>query len=138
MMTFVLSCMYSSYAQKDVDPKDMIGFGCYSGGMITKSVYDFTSLLEKSKYQNFLKFLDSKSKSEKFLAAVVCKKLNKDRKLKLSAIEIKKIDTILNSDELVSICSGCTYFSKISFKELSKKNKENFMLDKIEDWLAKY
>jgi hypothetical protein len=55
-------------AQKGVNKRDMVGFGCYKGGKQTESVSKAMSFLKNSEYQGLANMLDSKKRSERFLA----------------------------------------------------------------------
>lgn len=115
------------FCQK-VDSKAMIGFGCYSNGRQSETVEKFDELLEEKKYNDFIYFLSSENNAEKALATFICEKLNKLKKIELTLENLEQIEKIKNSDELVSVCSGCTYFEKIPIKNLFSK-EEKFLLE---------
>ena len=114
-----------SFGQEDVDEKSMIGFGCSVGGEQSETVRKFSILLAKKKYHKVAKFLNSKNVAEKALAAYVCEKLNDLKKITLTAEDLNRIQRIKNSEDLVSVCSGCTQFEKIATKNLFSQKEES-------------
>ena len=131
---FLVSISLTSFGQKDVDTKAMIGYGCYSGGSQSESVIKFSKLFYKSKFKKFVKLLDSRNNAEKVLSAFICEKLAEKGKIKLDSESLEKIKSIKNSEQLVSVCSGCTYFDKITMKQFFLKDESNFMLDSADFW----
>jgi len=132
------------FGQEDVDEKSMIGFGCSVGGEQSKTVKKFSILLAKKKYQKVVKFINSKNVAEKALAAFVCEKLNDLKKITLTTEDLKRIQNIKDSEDLVSVCSGCTQFEKIATKNLFVQKEgstpyEGFLLEEhAKYWFEHY
>lgn len=134
LFTF-LFFLNSANGQRDIDFKKLVGFACFSGGSKSESVIKFTKLIQKSKYKTILKLLDSENVAEKYLATIVSERLAKNGKVSLSETEKSKITKIKNSEEVIQVCSGCTYFKKIPLKQLFVENQDNYMKEYAEDWL---
>lgn len=125
-------------AQKNIDPKAMVGFACYSGGTPSETVQKLTKLMYKEKYKKLIKLIDSENSAEKFLACVTLQKLEEKNKIKLNETERRKLEFIKKSNELVSVCSGCTYFQKIPIQKLFEESEENYIKIYVNDWLTKF
>lgn len=144
LITLLFFATSTFFAQNNVDTESMIGFGCSSSGEQSESVQKFSKLLAKHKYQRVTEFLNSKNTAEKALAAFVCEKLNDLGKITLSIDNLKQIQNIKKSEELVSVCSGCTYFDKIPTKNLFFKDDgtlpyEGFLLEEYGNfWFENY
>jgi len=144
LITLLFFATSTFFAQKNVDTKSMIGIGCWSSGEQSETVQKFSKLLAKHKYQRIVEFLNSKNTAEKALATFVCGKLNGLGKITLSTDNLKQIQNIKKSEELVSVCSGCTYFDKIATKNLFLKDDgtlpyEGFLLEDYGNfWFENY
>lgn len=138
IITLIILSAIITNAQRDIDPKEMIGFGCYSNGMPSETVLKFSKLLAKSKYNSLTKFLDSKNNAEKALSVYVCTKLYRIGKLDLSSENLTKINSIKNSVEMVPVCSGCTYFQKVPIRELFKESDDGFFMNNGNYWFENY
>ena len=111
-------------AQDNVVKNEMVGFACYFEGSQSKTVQKVTNKLNNKNYKAISKILTSDNNAERFMAVITLEKLAELKKYDLNETEKKLISEIKQSDELVSICSGCTYFEKVSLKEiLTEKNK---------------
>ena len=122
LLTLTTSCVFG---QDNVDKKRMIGFGCYYAGQPTKTVEEVTKLILKKKYKEISDLLKTGHEGEKFLATVSLEKLAALGQYELSDNEKGLIKTIKTSADKVSVCSGCTYFDKVSLKEMF--SKDNFL-----------
>jgi hypothetical protein len=124
---YIILLLFSTsiFFGQEVDEKSMIGFACSVGGEQSETVKKFSILLAKKKYQRTVKFLNSKNVAEKALAAFVCEKLNGLKKITLTEEDLKRIKNIKESEDLVSVCSGCTQFEKIAIKNLFAQNEES-------------
>ena len=136
ILTFLLSSI--GFAQDNINPKELIGFGCYSGGTSSDIVNDVTFDLNDNKYKKVIKKLNSKNPAERYLAVIVAERLTELNKYELTEIDKGLIKKAYESNDLVSVCSGCTYFDQIELKKLLSKEKENFMWTYAEFWLEEY
>lgn len=118
-------------AQENVDKNEMVGFACSFSGQPSKTVKKYTQKLNRKNYKWISKRLESKNNAERYMSVIILEKLNDIGKYKLNAIELNLISEIKKSDELVSVCSGCTYFDKVSLKELLTDDKILF----AKNWL---
>ncbi|MFL1013702.1 hypothetical protein [Flavisericum labens] len=132
-LTFIISISINGIAQSNVDVNEMVGFGCYEDGSQSKPVQKVSRLIEKEKYNSIVKLLDSKNNAEKYLAVVVCEKLTELNKLTLTKELKEKIAEIYKSNGIVSVCSGCVYWDKLTLKKML--NKENDMRISANYWL---
>jgi len=123
----------SAIAQDNVDKNEMVGFACYFAGTPSKTVEKYIQKLNNENYKWISKKLNSENNAEKYMSVITLEKLNKLGKYKLNKTELTLIAEIKQSEELVSICSGCTYFEKVSLKELLTKKKKLF----AKNWLNK-
>jgi len=62
---FFLLISNTNYAQKGIDDKEMVGFGCSISGVSSKPVYKVSELIDSSKYDQVIKLLESKNSAEK-------------------------------------------------------------------------
>jgi hypothetical protein len=115
-LTFFLS--FTTRAQGNVDLKEIVGFGCYYDGKSTRTVIKVTKLLQIKRYEHISKLLTSKNKGEKYLAVISLQRLADIGHYQLSDIEKSLISQAKLSDDLVSVCSGCTYFEKVPMKNI--------------------
>lgn len=113
------------FGQDDLNRKKIIGFGCYFAGQPTRTVEEVTKLLLTKKYESVSTLLKSGHAGEKFLAIVALEKLAALGKYKLSDDDKELINRIKNSGDKVSVCSGCTYFDKVSLKRIF--SQDNFL-----------
>lgn len=131
LLTLTTSCVFG---QDNVDKKKMVGFGCYYAGQPTKTVEEVTELLLKKKYKTISDLLKSGHGGEKFLATISLEKLAAFGQYELSDNEKELIKKIKTSGDKVSVCSGCTYFEKVSLKEMFSEDNflgSNWWLEKI-------
>ena len=54
--------------------------------------------------------------------------------IELSKKELKQIKSNKSSNDIVSICSGCTDWNKLTIQELFQSDR-NFLKDQTERWL---
>ncbi len=115
----------------------MVGFGCYSDGSPTKVVENVTRKLRKKKYRSVANLLKSDNSAKKYLAVISLERLNNMDKFVLTENDKKLISGIKESQDLVSLCSGCVYFVKIPlakvFKEKNREFAEYWLNDIIDD-----
>ena len=109
----------------------MVGFGCYYAGQPTKPVIKVTKMLEDKQYKEVARLLNSGNQAEKYLAIISVEKLASLGQYELSEAEKTLIAKAKTSHERVSVCSGCTYFDKVSLKRMLAD--ENFIGSKF--WL---
>lgn len=136
VLIFILLTLTTSlvFGQDNVDKKKMVGFGCYFAGQPTKTVDEVTGLLLKKKYKAISNLLKSGHGGEKFLATVSLEKLAAVGQYELSDNEKELIKKIKISGDKVSVCSGCTYFDKVSLKDMFSEDNflgSNWWIEKI-------
>ena len=136
ILTFLFS--FNGFAQDNINPKELIGFGCYAGGTSSDIVNDVTFDIYDKKYKKVIKKLKSKNPAERFLAVIVAERLSELNKYELTQTDKELINKAYQSTDLVSVCSGCTYFDQIELNKLLIKEKENFMWTYAEYWLEEY
>ncbi|QXP62725.1 hypothetical protein [Polaribacter sp. HaHaR_3_91] len=130
-IVFLIGILSGMNAQDNVDQNEMVGFACYFAGQPSKTVEKVTKKLNTKKYNSIAKLLTSDNNAERYMAVISLEKLAELNKYKLNETEKNLISEIKKSDELVSICSGCTYFEKVSLKELLTEKKKLF----AKNWL---
>ncbi|WP_299218429.1 hypothetical protein [uncultured Aquimarina sp.] len=114
----LIGLMGNGIAQEKIDQKEMIGFACFFGGMPTDPVLKVTKKLYEKKYKTIAKMLQSKNNAERYMAAVTLEKLEESNKYTLSEKDKTEIEKIKQSSEVVSVCSGCSYFDVIELKKM--------------------
>ena len=77
---------------RKLDKSNLIGFACYSSGMTSKPIETFTKLLETENYDEIKRKLSAESAAERYLATIVCKKLEKENIISLSNENLKQIE----------------------------------------------
>jgi hypothetical protein len=131
----LLICIsHCSLAQDNLNTKQMVGFGCYFSGQQTKPVIKVAKLIEDKKYKDISSLLNSKNEGERYLAVITLQRLADTGKYQLSQTEKELIEKAKLSDDLVSVCSGCTYFDKVPMKTmLSEKDLigSSYWLDRV-------
>ena len=105
-------------AQENGDKNEMVGFACYFAGQPSKTVEKYTKKLNSKNYKWISKRLESENKAEKYMSVITLEKLTELGKYKLNETELNLIAEIKESAELVSVCSGCTYFQKVELKNM--------------------
>lgn len=131
VLTFLISL--STVAQDNVELKKMVGFGCYVEGRSTEPVVKVTKLLNTKDYEKISKLLTSRNSGKRFLAVISLQRLADNGHYNLSDIEKNLILKAKLSDDLVSVCSGCTYFDKVPMKTILVENNiigSNYWLDR--------
>ncbi len=120
ILTIVLLIGISSFvnAQDKLGTNEMVGFSCGFAGSPTKTVEIFTTKLHSENYEWIAKQLTSENKAEKYMSVITLEKLNELGKYKLKETELKLIAEIKKSIEVISVCSGCTYFREIEMKHM--------------------
>lgn len=114
------------------DNENTIGFACGFSGTSSDAVASVSYLAENKKYETLKSALYKETPAKRYLASVVCERLEKNKKLSLTPEERLQLTQNKNSQEEVHVCSGCTYFEKQSLKVL---NKEEFFTNRVEEWL---
>ena len=130
-IVFLIGILSVVNAQENVDKNEMVGFACYFAGQPSKTMEKYTQKLNSENYKLISKRLESENKTEKYMSVITLEKLTELGKYNLTETELNLISEIKQSDELVSICSGCTYFEKVSLKELLTEKKKLF----AKNWL---
>lgn len=133
ILTFLVS--FSGFAQDNINSKELIGFGCYEGGTSSDIVNDVTYAIYDKNYKKVIKKLKSKNPAERFMAVIVVERLSDLGKYELTETDKEFIKKAYESTDLVSVCSGCTYFDQIELKKLILKDEENFMWTYAKYWL---
>ncbi|MBS2211868.1 hypothetical protein KEM09_10655 [Carboxylicivirga mesophila] len=112
--------------QDNVDTEEMVGFACYFGGQPSKTVKKVTKKLKNRRYKAIKSMLTSDNNAERYMAVIALEKLHDLKAIKLYDIDYENIDVIKNSNELVSICSGCSSFYKTELHRLFEPDMKNF------------
>ena len=132
-LIFILANINFASSQENIEIIPTLGFACYEDGGQTKAVGKFSILIKKQNYKAIRKSLSSKKSEEKFLAVVTLEKLEYLKKVELSEVEKQRIIEIRNSNQLITVCSGCIYF-----EELSLKNAFIVMESSAKVWLSNF
>ena len=121
-LLFIIGLVFNANAQSKIDFNQMVGFGCGFAGEPSTIVQTVSNLIDTEDYLKIVQLLDSENNAEKFLAVVVCEKLSELNKIKITNDQKEKISSIHNSDALVSVCSGCTYWDQLTLKKMLVNN----------------
>ena len=105
-------------AQDHVDTNEMVGFACYAGGRPSETVEKFTRKLKNKNYKWISKQLTSTNNAERYMSVITLEKLSEMGKYNLNETELNLISDIKKSTDLVSVCSGCSYFQKLELKHM--------------------
>jgi mRNA-degrading endonuclease RelE of RelBE toxin-antitoxin system len=117
-IVFLIGILSVVNAQDNVDKNEMVGFACYFEGSESKTVEKFAKKLKDENYKWISKKLNSDNNAEKYMSVITLEKLSELGKHKLNQTELNLISEIKKSTELVSVCSGCTYFQKVELKNM--------------------
>ncbi len=117
-IVFLIGILSAVNAQDNVDKNEMVGFACYFEGSESKTVEKFAEKLKSENYKWISKKLNSKNNAEKYMSVITLEKLTELGKYKLTQTELNLIAELKKSTELVSVCSGCTYFQKVELKKM--------------------
>ena len=109
-------------AQDNVNRKEMVGFGCYFEGRTTKTVIKVMKLLKAKNYKRVSRLLTSGNSGEKYLAVISLQRLQEGGQYTLSKNDKDLLNKAMQSDVMVSVCEGCTYFDQVPLKNLLKNN----------------
>lgn len=126
-LLLLIGLSLDSNAQANFNFKEMVGFGCGFAGAQTDPVKDVSNLLRKERYRDIVKLLDSSNSAEKYLAVLACEKLIETGILASSAELQNKIYEAYNSSEMVSVCSGCTYWETLPMAVVLKNDNSTRM-----------
>ena len=121
------------FSQQDVGNEQMLSFGCGYTGRQSLAVWSTASLLDSLDYEGIINKLKSKNRAEQFLSVLVCERLDKKGIIQLNKEQKDQILKLRNSDDLIPVCSGCTYRDEVSFKNLL--NKKNRIRKDANSWL---
>jgi hypothetical protein len=119
-------------AQDNVDVNNMVGFGCYYEGRLSKPVVKVTKELKKRNYKAVARLLNSNNNAERFMAVITLERLAASGKYVLSEKEKELISGIKESDEDISVCSGCTYFDTVPLKKMFSQDFQLFAANWLE------
>ncbi len=117
-IVFLIGILSVVNAQDNVDKNEMVGFGCYFDGSQSKTVEKYSRKLDSENYNWISKKLTSNNNAKRYMSVITLEKLTELGKYKLNEAELKLIAEIKISTELVSVCSGCTYFAKVELKNM--------------------
>jgi hypothetical protein len=138
LLFFILANGEMGFCQTKKEEKTLIGFTCSFSGSASNSVKEFTRLLDKKDYKKICSQLRSKNPARKFLAVIICEKLKELGKIVLSEENLTSINLIHNNEDVISVCSGCTYYEKLTIKDLLNKTKGHEIYDYAEYWLTQH
>jgi hypothetical protein len=119
LMVIILGCStFFARAQDQNSTDKMVGFGCGFAGQPTIAVVRISKLIEEESYVKISSLLVSKNEAEKYLAVICLERLAQLGKYQISEIEKGLIAKARSSSKIVPVCSGCTYFDKVSLKKM--------------------
>lgn len=98
--------------------KESLGFGCSVRGEMTKPVARASKLLLDGRFEEVRKLLYSDLPADQFLGVILAENLNKKKHLEISDQEMQRIDQIKNSNQMVPVCAGCTYWNEVPLHDL--------------------
>ena len=98
--------------------KNFISFACNANGMPSENTFKYMDLIISERYDLIEKLLYSDNPSNQFLSVIILEFLEKKRKITINDIVKKQISGIKQSEEIISVCRGCTYHNQLSLKEL--------------------
>ena len=125
----------SSYSEsQEKYANNLIGFSCFEGGSQSKSVILFSTLLTNKDYISIRRSLTHKNPAKKYLATIICLKLQEKKLIKLSSEESIQVNKNRRSFDLVNLCSGCTNSEELTIFELFDQDL-NPIYDQITWWL---
>jgi len=133
-IVFLIGTLSVVNAQDNVEVNEMVGFACYYEGRPSKTVEKFTNKLKRKNYKWISKQLNSENNAEKYMSVITLEKLTEFGDYKLNETELNLITKIKKSAELVSVCSGCTFFQKVELKNMFTEE----MLTMAGNWLNYY
>lgn len=117
-IVFLIGFISIVNAQNNVDRNEMIGFSCGWAGTPSETVETFTTKLISKNYDWIAKQLTSKNTAYKYMSVITLEKLIELGTYTLNDTQLKLIVDIKKSSELVTVCSGCTYFQKVEMKHM--------------------
>ena len=117
-----------------IDYNNVIGFACYESGSMTKPVKFFYDLIHNKNYVKVKEKLYSSVPAEKYLATILCEKLENKKSLKITIQEENQIKNNKSSKELVLTCTGCTNSDEVVLSDLLKF-EQNYFTEQLEEWL---
>ena len=123
--------------QSKMSPEEILGFSCGFGGAETEVVKKTSSLLAKNDFNSIITLVDSNNNANLFLAIIIVEKLNNLKKIEISEELNQKILAAYNSNKMVAVCSGCTYWDFVSLKTLLDRNNTHHMKESTDIWLDK-
>jgi hypothetical protein len=135
VFTVVLLAAFLSTAAQSI-PKITLGFACYEDGSSTDQVNRVSLLVVKRDYIKIISLLNSTENADRFLSVIVLEKLKELKKIKISKADMNRMLNVRNSDSLVCVCSGCTYFEVLSLRELFLNKGE--LYDEATFWINDY
>lgn len=133
IFTILLSNL--SFAQNKINREEIIGFACYEGGSSSAIVNDITFDIDSGNFKKVIRKLNSKISAERFMAVIVSERLSELNKYELSDREKDLIKEAYESEDFVSVCSGCSYFDSNPLKSLLLKEKGNIIRTEAQYWL---
>jgi hypothetical protein len=134
LLTGLLLTTQELSAQDNIDPKTMVGFGCYYEGRQSRPVEKVTRLLQRGNSNAIKKLLGSSNSAEQFLAVIVLERLSELGRYSLNHADLVLIGEIKKSNRPVSIYSGCTYFDTIPLQRIFESDE---LILFSRDWLNK-
>jgi hypothetical protein len=121
LLTILVSILISFCdlsAQEIKNREDEVGFACYIQGSTTKVVDKMSLLLQLMRYDAIAEHLYSKNYSEQYLTVIIIERLIKNGKFSINEKDQRRIEELKQSENLVPICSGCTYTENVPIHRL--------------------
>ncbi|MBL0741460.1 hypothetical protein [Chryseolinea lacunae] len=127
MIIIFLVCVvnFGYSQQRNRNESRMVGFGCYKVGEPTKAVVKVTTLLNGRNYEAIASLLDAENPAERCLAVIALERLVQLTKFELTEAQSNLISKAKNSQRIVWVCSGCTYFDRVTMQKMF--SKDNFL-----------
>jgi hypothetical protein len=114
--------VFSSLGALAQDEDLVIGFAC-TRGEPTEAVKAVEQFLAAESYKGIAALLTG-NPAKQYVAVITLQRLQQVKKYKLTAEELKAISQVRNSEMIVWICEGPTFWEKHSLKEVFDKYPE--------------
>jgi hypothetical protein len=129
---FILLFANDAFSQDGIHEREIVGYACSFSGNPSRSVSVVERYLANKNYGAVVQWLGSNNNAQRYLAVIVLERLDSLKRYTLSEAQKSIVSKIKTSDELVSVCSGCTYWETLSLKKLFQHNPL-----KMEWWLER-
>ncbi|MFD2588921.1 MULTISPECIES: hypothetical protein [Flavobacteriaceae] len=118
VVLFTVTCRVSAQNQEG----GMIGFSCSFIGKPSLLVRKMSKISLPSQYKDLKKLLIYGDNAERYLSVVLFEALIAKNKIVISEAEKDTITILYQSKAMLSICSGCALFKRVTISELLNGN----------------